>query len=189
MSSDACPPGLLLLSPAQPHTRSPPWSPGPALASCAVLAAGRRPPERESSPAGQQRPDSVKGQGRPVVPFPGRAGGSSEAGDLRRLEQPGGLPGGEMPGKPRVGVSPFLGLLAPLAAVWPWTDSWPLHAKQNLEQGVGPHVTSAPQSRRAELQAGLPSAPALSWPPVFTVSSVLPKERLGLFLLTKVRQI
>lgn len=80
---------------------------------------------------------------------------------------------------PCLELLPSLGLLASLVAVWPWTDSWPFCARQGMadEQGVGTHVTYAPQSRQAKLWAALSSAALPHYLSVFRMSSVLPKER------------
>lgn len=103
LSADACPPCL------PPGCCCPwPWPAPhlvltqalhPVLASRAVHATGRLEggvKKTLRAPLLASR-DSERSQGRPVVPLPGRAGGSSEAGELRRLQQPGGLPGGERP--------------------------------------------------------------------------------------------
>lgn len=95
---DTCTPWLLLLSPTSaPH-------PGPDICGPRAMLA---------TPQGDWRGEgTLRAPCRPVeearrreestggglwFQLPGRAGGSSEAGDLRRLEQPGGLPGGAGP--------------------------------------------------------------------------------------------
>ena len=97
VSPDTCTPWLLLLSPASPHPGPAICGPTPVLAAPQESWRGEGTLRAPCQPVEEARLREESAGGGLWFQLPGRAGGSSEAGDLRRLEQPGGLPGGAGP--------------------------------------------------------------------------------------------